>query len=357
MATCPSKIEKKNIQLLYLLKLLCIALAVHNNFLFSTGSNNAVTRQALSIFNTSGNISNIMLGFSAFYNGFRLQSRRTTCSWDCFFPVSGPATITGGKLFLMQDIIFNNNISLTTDGIIVGRNHRVIFSPRSDFVLSNSLTFSSSTVIFNAHTNLHGKISFNDPCKVDCNSKILTLMGNAELILRNSGPLVIENMDIVGLKKNNIRCLNNTGAITFRNCRLCLSQDFTFSNGSILFDQSVLITGTNKFNYTTTLGSTIKSFGYLYLDQGITFSYAPNRPNKNLIFMSDKTSTLYLNGSTLHSTRTGIRLSNGTVIIDNKVTFTSEASNTGQAIILDSSLNVQLMGSAFLDTYGHIVYN
>jgi hypothetical protein len=56
----------------------------------------------------------------------------------------------------------------------------------------------------------------------------------------------------------------------------------------------------------------------------------------------------------LHSTRTGIQLSLGTLIVDDKVTFSSEAKNSGEAMSLKSDLNIRLLGNAALELFGHI---
>jgi len=73
--------------------------------------------------------------------------------------------------------------------------------------------------------------------------------------------------------------------------------------------------------------------------------------------MNDQTSFLSLNGCSLLATRTGLELSQGTLIIDNHVTVSSQALYLAEGIQLDSSLNTILLSSARLDLFGIIVAN
>ena len=116
------------------------------------------------------------------------------------------------------------------------------------------------------------------------------------------------------------------------------------------------MTGTNKFSYTAARTSTISSFGMLTFDHGTTFSYAPRVAKKNLIFMTDETSEIYLNGCTLSSTITGLRLTSGSLTFDNKVTLSSQARNTGEAFELTPNVKINVLGNALVDAYGIIKY-
>ncbi len=71
--------------------------------------------------------------------------------------------------------------------------------------------------------------------------------------------------------------------------------------------------------------------------------------------MNDVTSFLFLNGCSLFATRTGLELSQGTMIIDNHVTFSSQALFSVEGIELKSTLNTILFGNAVLDLFGIIL--
>jgi len=135
-----------------------------------------------------------------------------------------------------------------------------------------------------------------------------------------------------------------------------LANDYTFSRGALQYVSDVIFTGTNTFIYSASRTSTVASHGRIYFDIGTTFSYAPRVAKKNLLYFPDKSAQCYLDGATLFSTRTGLALSDGTLFFDNKVTVSSQAKNSGEAIIFDSTMQVNVLGAAILDVYGMALF-
>jgi hypothetical protein len=133
---------------------------------------------------------------------------------------------------------------------------------------------------------------------------------------------------------------------------LALSGDYTFSQGSLIFDNDVMVTGTCKFIYSSGMTSTINSQTQLLFDTGVTLSYAPSVPRRNLLAMVDQTSVLYLNGCSLFATRTGLQLSTGMLLLDGRTTMSSGARHTAEGIGLSSNLDIRLLGGATLDVFG-----
>lgn len=219
------------------------------------------------------------------------------------------------------------------------------------------LLFDNISLIFNSNVNINVPVEFSGACKINGRGRRIFVQSGGGIAIRPGGTLIIEDAELDMIGDSNLRCMTDRGAITLRNSLISLSRNYTFSRGSILFDEDTMITGTNKFIYATGLSSTIASQSTLFIDQGVTFSYAPRRGNKNLINMTNNTSSLYLNGCTLHSTRTGLQLDSGMVIFDNKVTFSSEARNNAEALTLKSGLTMSVMGGAQLELFGRIRYD
>jgi hypothetical protein len=71
---------------------------------------------------------NIIKTFAAAKNGFAFADALTSCSWQSIFPVSGPISLKGGKLWLMSDLTLNNTGSFADLGTIMGANHVVDLS-------------------------------------------------------------------------------------------------------------------------------------------------------------------------------------------------------------------------------------
>jgi hypothetical protein len=73
--------------------------------------------------------------------------------------------------------------------------------------------------------------------------------------------------------------------------------------------------GTSTFMYATNKQSLITSFGTLEIDKDFTFHYMPSSDDRDLIAMESSDAIMNLNGGTLSSTTTGIRLTKGTLMI------------------------------------------
>ena len=109
------------------------------------------------------------------------------------------------------------------------------------------------------------------------------------------------------------------------------------------------------------MGSTIDFNSTLYVDNGATFRYAPTRVERDLLYMKDKSSRLFLDGCTLHSTKTGMRLTRGKLLLDNNVVFSSEGNAVSEAICFGdgtaaNDLDIQVLADAQVNVYGRLEY-
>lgn len=231
----------------------------------------------------------------------------------------------------------------------------------SDLVVTsttvNRYFFSDISLVFNSNVNVDAQLYFQGNCKINGRGKLLNMQPRGRLIVRPGANLVFEDVEIESLGDSGIQCLTDAASITFRNSIIELTSNYTFSHGSILFNEDVMITGTSQFNYTSALASTIASQGMLYFGLGTTFSYSPRLARRDLLYMTDNTSTLYLDGCTLHSTRTGLQLSTGSLIIDDTVTFSSEAQFANSALSLNSNLNIKVLNGGTAEFFGLIRYD
>ncbi len=320
------------------------------------GSNTTPSRQSIVTF-PRADTDNTMLGFAYFENGFRLQSHLTTCTYNDFFPIGSTVDLRGGRLYLLKDLFFDKSLNITSSGSIFANQYSIEFDQQAgDLVISPSLTFDNVAIFFNTDVRLHAPMQFRGACKINANGKFLTLCGNSAIVLRPGTSLVLEDVMLYGLSGNNLRCMTDNGALTIHNSILSMSGDYTFSRGSILFEKDVAITGTTRFIYGSGLTSTIASLAKLFLEQDLTFSYAPRRANGDLLYFTDATATLHFNGCSLFSTRTGLQFTTGTLIFDDKVTVSSQARNAAEAIKLGSNVNIIVKGGATLDLYGLVRY-
>jgi len=228
---------------------------------------------------------------------------------------------------------------------------------RSQEALLNRIIFKNGSLLLNSDVNLIGEFHAGQSCKINARGKRIIFNDSASgFVVRPRSSLLIENAEFQNLSLSSIRCLDDSGTVTLSNCVIALSQDFTFSRGSILFNNDVVFTGTNQFNYTSRVGSTVSSLATLMFDKFTTFNYAPARANVNLLALTDVSSNFYLNGCTLISTSTGLRLMTGTLVLDDSVTLSSSAAFNANALWLDSGLNIVLTGAANVQLFGKIRY-
>ena len=178
-----------------------------------------------------------------------------------------------------------------------------------------------------------------------------------------SATLTLENVRLAGLGsyEYNLRSLHRFGTVQYRNCDLMLTSDYTYSEGFLNIYQDVNLKGMDhKFTYQTPRQGKVQADSIFLIDRDVTFSYDAGNHDMPLAggptrFELDAAGVLYLNGCTLYSTKTGLQLDQGTLIIDDKVTLTSEAQNSGEAITFDeSALDVKVLGGATMDVFGRL---
>ncbi|MBU4270218.1 hypothetical protein KKE07_05095, partial [Candidatus Dependentiae bacterium] len=221
-------------------------------------------------------------------------------------------------------------------------------------ITKRDLDFYDTDLILNSDLNIKMTANFFNSCSINGNGNRINLDTSGIINIGAGSSLTIKNAEIYGLSKQNLKCLSDNSSLIVQNCVLTLTSNYLFDQGSILFDKDVIISGTNFFTYASRQTSTINSDSRLYLSQNLTFSYAPKRNNKDLIYMTDVSSGLYLDGTTLLSTNTGLRLSAGSLFLDNKVTISALGIALSESIVFNSDLTLNILASANLDLYGPI---
>ena len=231
----------------------------------SVGSNTTPSRQAAVTF-PKNDLDSTILGFASFENGFTLQTNLTTCTYDCYFPVGSLISPRGGRLYLSRNLVLASSFSLTSSGQFFGNGLSMEFSARTqDLALTTTLRLDNLNLVLNNNTRILAPIDVTGSCKITGRGNVLSLQNQGKIRIRPGANLVIEDAIIQGLNANNLSCITDQGSITLRDVMLFLSNQFTFSRGSIFFDDDTIVTGTNKFVYGSGLTSTINSNALLFL--------------------------------------------------------------------------------------------
>lgn len=257
-------------------------------------------------------------------------------------------TINPGLNVVLKNIVLRD---FSDDAISLGAGSTLTFGDGTVIELAKNETLSRNW-IFSGTACLNGLGNILD-------------LGFFNLQILQPGRLVMQDLFVKSMRANNIRCVGDKGSLTIRNTELFMSSNYTLSVGGMLFEQEVIVTGTNIFSYETGQTSTISTNATLFLDANSTFSYAPKRRiNRDLIAMTDVSSRLFANGCTMKSTTTGMRLTKGTLVVDGKVTMqNSGATALSQGISFGNGtaandLTIKVLGGAKLElTSGILVYN
>jgi 6-phosphogluconolactonase (cycloisomerase 2 family) len=211
------------------------------------------------------------------------------------------------------------------------------------------------TLVLNSNAALTQPLYLTGNCRINGNGKILYLQdNNGPLIISPDTSVLFENITLDGITNQSL--LNRDGSITLRNAHCMLDTDFTFSQGSLLFQEDVILSGTHQFIYSSQQTSSIDAGGTVYLMPGMTLHYAPPSENNALLHFNEQATLFFNDQSSLSSTTTGLHITQGMIVIDGKVTF----SNTGQAqsesIIFNNKATIALSGNGLLDCIGNILY-
>jgi hypothetical protein len=330
------------------------------------GSNTAVSRQNTITF-PSIDPDNRMQGFASFENGITLQNSATTCTYDCFEPLSGRVNLNGGQLRLLRDLAFSDTTRIITMGNIVG-NGRVMSLAASTSSIDNTVnaTYTLDTLILslNANLTLSVHLSFNNNSTILGNGYAIDFVQTGSISAGIGGSLLLKNLTLKNVSGNRLRCLDTSATITLDNVTLIHDNHFGFTVGRLDMFNNVNLQGAYTFTYQSASVSTIQSKSALNVGYQTGFRYAPLSNQKTNIALQDATSTIFLNGGTLSSTPTGLQLTTGRLMLDGKVFVQSDATNLAEAVMFgdgisaSNDLSVIMMPAAQLSiTSGFVVNN
>lgn len=179
----------------------------------------------------------------------------------------------------------------------------------------------------------------------------VVLGDGVRFIVDEGAQLTLENLVLHGLKSSCFSCLGPHGSIILRNSMLCLDHDVTFTQGSLLFEGDVMMTGTNRFVYASAQTSTIARRACLaFMPQ--TSLVIGNQCGKQPFYCEDEDAILYLNNSTLMHENDGVLFDRGTIMLDNSVTLSNSALLPDQGLTFSDRINIVIANAAVVHTHG-----
>ncbi len=301
---------------------LIILLTVSQN-LFATsldGTTNIVYKENHYIFEQSK--ANSAEGFVWLEGGFTIPEH-TQLTLKINPPVSSGIDLrTTGTLTLESNLKLESNLSFSSSGFIKGNNNAIILNDDLTIPAAKNLEIIGNTII---NGNGHNLI-------LDNWAQIL-VDGGVTLTLKN---ITIKNV-VNSIANPPIKLIDQYSQLALDEVTFVLNDDFAFPNGQLFIHNDVIFTGSSKFSYRSVLPSYITPHACLYFDIDTTFEYYPSSTRDDLIVLYDETSSVFLNGCTLQTTHTGIKLTKGRLFFDNKVTLSSAAKTVLDSLTLIDS--------------------
>jgi WD40 repeat protein len=294
-------------------------------------------------------------GWVRFNDGFTVMPQASVLM-DTLTTVSGGMDLRDtGMLILNNDLYLAHNVTLTNGGSIKGRSSST--GQANTIFMGGDLMLSGTTYVRTLHIMSDWSNSgTTGDLIIDGCGHTLDIQDRAQIFVDTNVTLTLRNMTI----KTGPKSLNNPAIqlaamgskLALDNVMFDLGTDFYFPHGQIFVHNEVAVTGTSAFVYQSPMPSYITSGATWSFEQGTTFSVAPSTftdcpftvnntyTNNNFIVFADATAALSLNGCSFQTTFTGLRLSKGMVLFDNKV-----AIDTMAGVDLDSTTPATEIGT------------
>lgn len=273
---------------------------------FLDGTSTLVYKTTNQVFRAAGGSQSKVQGFVQLGNGFTILSDASAI-FDTFLTVSGPIDLREtGTLILNADLKLSANVTFSSGGSIQGYGNKV--------ALAGNLTIPAGKI-------LH--ISGN--AIIDGRGHALNVSDYGQIFVDTSTTLTLQNVILRSGAKTSvfgpIRCAGSTSQLVLDNVVIEPQGDFPWYHGKLFIYDTVLFTGTSSFIYMSPTYMQITRNASLIFDKMTTLSFAAASNSKDLLFFQDTSSKIVFDGASLKCTDTGLRLSLGTMICNNKCLF------------------------------------
>lgn len=329
------------------------------------GSQTALSVQPHATFPAS-DLDNTMLGFGWFKNGFTFEDATASCTFDSVYPLSGPIDLNGGSLYLASDLLLHNNITWTGFGSLYGNYHLLDLCKTVTFFASPSQQQIFNDVSISMHTDMRisGSALFQGSSLLDGNNNILKFNDGGYLLVDTGATLTLKDMTLAHVEARKICCLDDSSRLALENVTLLLSNDYSFTQGSMYLMDEVVFDGAHTFSYQSNQTSTIAYAAHLKIEDGLILSLGKDEQDSaEPLYFEGSLSSINFQNSTLLVHDEGVNFTRGIVSIDRNVNFDVYSSSTMQGLICGNQNEVgdillQFFPSSNLNfKRGHITFN
>ncbi len=262
------------------------------------------------------------LGYVRMNDGFTIKPT-AKATLDTLVSVSGAIDLREtGELQLLKDLVLDSAVTWSSGGKIRGRGRAII--------LNGDLSIPASKVIH-----------ISDDTIIDGQGNMLEIGENSQIFVDHDVTLTVKNIVIYN-KRNNplnscIKLASHRSMLAFDNSVLAAQNDFSFNRGHLFIHNDFVFTGTSAFIYSSPVASFIAPGSTLTFDVGTSFSFVPTTTTENILILQDKTSTINMNWISLYTTSSGMRLTTGQLLIDNKNNWYSKSETVPTSLTISTS--------------------
>jgi hypothetical protein len=214
--------------------------------------------------------------------------------------------VQAGKTLKLQNVVLRN---FNFDYLKMGEGSRILFDDKTKIELNDTQSI-NTTYTFYGNTIIDGQ------------GKILNFGDHGNIELHSS--ILFEDVILYGISGSQLHGWDDSSTLSFQRVTLYLDNDFTLTKGHFEVIDWLDVVGTATFDYNTDKQSIIWERATMTIGANATFYYNPPTSNRDLLLFKDDRSILALNGGTLVSSTTGMRLLGGTFQVENDSFVLSE---------------------------------
>lgn len=228
---------------------------------------------------------------------------------------------------------------MANGGIINGYGFTLSLSNQvASFTIPGALTLNNIALALNSNLILNAMLKFTSSCIVEGKGYTIDCTAGS-LVVGNGASVLLKDVTLKNASGNRIYCTDNLGTFSFQNVTWILDNNYSFTQGRLELFNTVKVTGSKIFVYSSTKQSIIHSNATWYFDSGMTFTY--DCLTNNLLNMQDNTAALFLYETTLYADPPGLNLTKGILSIDGICPLKNDlASSSTQGIVLGDGVSL-----------------
>lgn len=280
---------------------------------------------------------NVIQGNGTITGGIVLQDTSAQLVMNLNGYMANDIALAGSTIQLTGPLTFAGDASLAGQGLVILGQNILKLSP-FDNTITSTLTFNSSS----GGIELKGGITLSSVWTVDGdlvlrgNGNTVTFDPTGQIVITDGSRLICKDVMFTGVRQDCIVCASDDAQLALRDVTWIQDADYTFSVGSISFENTVSMIGSYTFAYESSQSSTIQSDSIYQLGHNILFKIGRfgNIGTAEPLVFTDSSSILSFENCSMLVTDSGVCFTKGTIVCQKDVQLDVLATNTIYGLIL-----------------------